>query len=226
MIHPFSSPICLAIALSVLVLNSPLAGCNHNRDDLTADSSTSAQRGQAPIEVQQPRSNPTTLGAKHFLLPEHAQIILEQRLGTADPQLQYTTEQGALITGDLAIHNRFADLLVDYLHRANTARDPKGYYLRYALYMGSFEHGAIGGLMVEKVNPVFQRNPSRFLNTLAEMPFLIPSVCTQLGRYFGWEDKHVDGKEGFLAAYKSPIVAALGQEKGHQCVNYIEGNST
>lgn len=55
------------------------------------------------------------------------------------------------------------------------------------------------------------------LRVLRELPFLVPSTCHYLGRYFGHEGRTVDGKARFWEENQPVLDRALGPDEAARC---------
>ena len=100
--------------------------------------------------------------------------------------------------------------------------------IKQFLFVGFSAYNRNAASTMEALNTdmmlMYNNNSSRMLEALKELPFLIDSSCHYLGKYFGFEDKHINELPQFLSANKNDINHTLGDQLGQQCLNAIEKN--
>ena len=81
--------------------------------------------------------------------------------------------------------------------------------------------GATSEAFIGDAKPMLDARGEAMVGQLALSPWLVPSTCYYLGRYFGWEDRHADEREPFLAT-SAETFAALPEAPRAACIAQIE----
>jgi len=81
---------------------------------------------------------------------------------------------------------------------------------------------AISQSFASDLVPIFSQNKFIILNVMSDLKFLMPSTCYFLGRYFGFEGKHLEKKQEFLVKNSPLLVEVLGKVDGKKCLEYIK----
>ncbi len=69
---------------------------------------------------------------------------------------------------------------------------------------------------------IYEKHEKSVLTILNELPYLIPSTCYYLNRYFGFEDKNLEKKPAFLEKHVPTIKATLHDKNAQSCLGYFE----
>ncbi|HRD64802.1 MAG TPA: hypothetical protein PKY50_01475 [Candidatus Competibacter sp.] len=69
--------------------------------------------------------------------------------------------------------------------------------------------------------PLYEKHEEPVLAVLRDLPFLVPSTCRYLSRYFGFEDRNREKKPAFLATHADRIERALAPEDGKHCLEHF-----
>jgi hypothetical protein len=75
---------------------------------------------------------------------------------------------------------------------------------------------------VSDVEPIYESHEPQFLRTLQELPFLVPSSCYYLNRYFGFEDKNLEKKPAFLEKHVPVMQTFLRSDNLKECLSQFE----
>ena len=69
---------------------------------------------------------------------------------------------------------------------------------------------------------VYEKHEQAVLSVLNDLPYLIPSTCDYLNRYFGFEDKNLEKKPGFLKKHTDTTNSALHEKNAQTCLMYFK----
>lgn len=156
--------------------------------------------------------------------PADAAEILDNLLRL--PQPAYVTADGQG-QDELKSYQGWSALYGRYFQRAS-ADEVTPTDLKVFLLLGKIAGESTDAAMMQSFTvdlmAVYEKHRQPMLGVLKELSFLIPSTCHYLGRYFGFEDKHVDDKPAFLQANRSVMEKALPGANAAACLRRISGS--
>lgn len=85
----------------------------------------------------------------------------------------------------------------------------------FAFYSDHQNSAAFNEYLSSDLMPIYLTNPSSFLDSLSQLSFLIPSVCSRLNAFFGFEDNTSD-KQQFLNK-NTPLFKRYLKNHSSQC---------
>jgi hypothetical protein len=65
----------------------------------------------------------------------------------------------------------------------------------------------------------FEARPDETLQVMVEQEFLLPEMCSYLGRFFFFEKHEPAGRQPWVDRYSGPMNAALGPENTRRCLD-------
>ena len=69
---------------------------------------------------------------------------------------------------------------------------------------------------------IYEKHEQSVLTILNDLPYLIPSTCHYLNRYFGFEDKNLEKKPAFMEKHAPTIKATLHDKKAQSCLEFFK----
>ena len=154
-------------------------------------------------------------------------MLLRNFLDIEHPQF-FETVDGATRYSPLKAYQASSQIYVDLRTRLNAdqvdANDMKR--MLFFAYSASVRKAAAS---LEALNtdlmPILQKHPDLFLQTLKTNPQFVASVCYNLGRYFGFENKHQGELPQFLRGYKNRIKNTLEASDAKICLKIMKKNA-
>ena len=98
-------------------------------------------------------------------------------------------------------------------------------YLRVYLLLGRIALETTDAATMESFDTdlmsIYERHGEQVLQALKDLPFLIPSTCRYLSRYFGFEGRNRREKPGFLSSNEASIRRILAPDDATRCLRVL-----
>ncbi len=95
----------------------------------------------------------------------------------------------------------------------------------FSFYADEKKSAAFQEYLATDLMPIYTRNQITFMETLKELPFLVPSNCNRLNAFFGFEGKNSNKKQGFIEKNKTIFTKYLTNEQAKLCISKFSGQS-
>ncbi|GJL49587.1 MAG: hypothetical protein NPIRA01_08140 [Nitrospirales bacterium] len=113
-----------------------------------------------------------------------------------------------------------------YHESAQSKSDLHSEGLKVFLFIGYVAHARLQAATSESFTsdlmPIYLTRQDSLWEILRENPFLVPSTCHYLGAFFGFEERHVEGKPAFLSETRPIIKQALPHKEAELCIKRLE----
>jgi len=144
-----------------------------------------------------------------------------------NPEHSYVDEKGVSRHDSLEAYKAWENVYLKY-DQSNEPKDKKLFdrdSLKTLLLIGYIakikNDAAVSQALAGDLVPIYNANRELSLEILKELPFLVPSTCYFLSRFFGWEGKNREQKKPFLTANRELIANRLGSDQGRQCLKFF-----
>jgi hypothetical protein len=156
------------------------------------------------------------------IAPNDAALILDTLLDMENPTYRSTNERGESTYNALQAYQDWAALYWKYAQQDQNTPFRED-FLRIYLFLGQVAQEKLDAATTEAFTsdlmPLYEKHGDSVLRVLRDLPFLVPSTCRYLSRYFGFEDKNHEKRPAFLAAHADEIKHALAPEDAKRCMD-------
>ena len=148
--------------------------------------------------------------------------LLSHLLSINEDRHTYVDENGIRQHDELKAFKEIDSLYSRYVHRhgdkGELTEEQAKVIMFLAFYSVNRNSAAVNEYLASDFKPIFDRNMSLFINSMAELPFLIPSACNRLNANFGFEGENVKGKSHFVTNLKDLLSEYLSEPQVEECL--------
>jgi len=159
------------------------------------------------------------------IAPADAAEIIDTLLDLEQPKFHHRDAQGRDGYDALGAYKSWGALYEKYAQLRHEAGVFQAGYLRVYLLLGRIALEKTDAATMEAFDTdlmtIYQLHREPVLQALKELPFLIPSTCRYLNRYFGFEGRNREAKPKFLLANEAVIRRALAPADAELCLSFF-----
>jgi hypothetical protein len=158
--------------------------------------------------------------------PQDAAEIVNSLLDLPNSRFYFEQKDGTKSYNELKEYKSWGALYDKYAQLSVKSEDFSEEKLKVYLLLGMVAKLRIQAATMEALNSdlmqLYEKHEKSVLTVLNELPYLIPSTCHYLNRYFGFEDKNLEKKPAFLQKHVPIIKATLHETKAQSCLGFFE----
>ncbi len=153
-------------------------------------------------------------------------VMIDRLLHIDNEKFLFKTSEGGPFYNSLMEYREWESLYIKYSKYDSDDKTLTEVEMKKLLFIGYISRlnsdASISQSFSSDLVPIFNQNQSTILKVISDLKFLMPSTCYFLGNYFGFEDKNLEKKEGFLQINSPFIVKFLGEIDGEACLESIK----